>query len=339
MPVKSRGALGRLRLWLSVWLCNMSQPPARVLLNSFHTDLRLNDSPARRVALNLNPDMFYPVRSFKTISLSTRFSCKLCKYGPGSQNKYVFAHKVSVNRNRYVLGTLERFCLIVTCSYDQNKFSFGEYARPLLLCMQHKDQAPSHPRTSPDHDPGPAAALCLAWCITHLVFEKDSARRRRQITCTCRGYSAVDILGHTLYDPQAVVDAHGGQATLSISSWRSVLYTCQMNVVLPQAVRNFPAPERPLPLPKYIPPPEGTMFTRMKHPGHLDVDLSAGDRETLVICYDIMIPSPITPRKTPHDLTIKTRSLVPGGTLKFQPSRCLAYPLLQRASGEANQKH
>lgn len=65
----------------------------------------------------------------------------------------------------------------MTCSYDQHKFSFGEHTRliSLPLCMQHKDQAPCHPRTSQDRDPGPVAALCSAWRITHLVFEKDSA--------------------------------------------------------------------------------------------------------------------------------------------------------------------
>ncbi|KAF8434817.1 hypothetical protein L210DRAFT_3552434 [Boletus edulis BED1] len=48
------------------------------------------------------------------------------------------------------------------------------------------------------------------------------------------GVQVLDILGHTLYNPHAVVDAHGGKATLSISSWSA-------------AVRNLPDPDRPLP--------------------------------------------------------------------------------------------
>lgn len=39
------------------------------------------------------------------------------------------------------------------------------------------------------------------------------------------------------------------------------------------------------------------MFTRTEHPVHRDVDLNAGEYETEVTCYGIMISSPITPPK------------------------------------------
>lgn len=48
------------------------------------------------------------------------------------------------------------------------------------------------------------------------------------------GVQVLGILGRTLYDP-----AHGGKATLSISSWRSVLYTCRTNVFLCLIPRFF----------------------------------------------------------------------------------------------------
>ena len=76
-------------------------------------------------------------------------------------------------------------------------------------------------------------------------------------------------------------------------------------VSFPQAVRYLLAPDRPLPLPKHI-PSLGSIdipkFTRTEHPVHRNVDLNAGERETEVICYGIMIPSPIKHTKPPDDL-------------------------------------
>ena len=154
----------------------------------------------------------------------------------------------------------------------------------------------------------------------HLVFEKDSAvyAATRDANVKLRllpaGVEVLNILGHTLYDPRAVVDAHGRKVTLSVSSWHAASYACRWTngfvshtPFLPQAVRNLPAPDRPLPPPKYIPLPgdiSTSMSTRTEHSICRNGDLNAGGRGTEVVCHIIMIPSPITPLQTPRHLTI-----------------------------------
>lgn len=55
-------------------------------------------------------------------------------------------------------------------------------------------------------------ALCSAWRINHLVLEKDSAgyaaTRAADVKSRVLAMSVqvLDVLGHTLYDPQTVVD-------------------------------------------------------------------------------------------------------------------------------------
>lgn len=70
------------------------------------------------------------------------------------------------------------------------------------------------------------------------------------------------------------------RGTLHLSSkWVHASYA----PVLPQAVRNLPGPDRPLPPPKHIPSLGGTdiipMFTRTEYPVQRDVDLNARGRE------------------------------------------------------------
>ncbi|KAN0085951.1 hypothetical protein V8E55_007085 [Tylopilus felleus] len=90
-------------------------------------------------------------------------------------------------------------------------------------------------------------ALCSAWHITHLVFDKDNA-----------AYAAVR---------DAVVKSRGcrgGSGTRYPGPY--------------VAVRYLLAPDRPLPLPKHI-PSLGSIdipkFTRTEHPVHRNVDLNA----------------------------------------------------------------
>ena len=77
---------------------------------------------------------------------------------------------------------------------------------------------------------------------------------------------------------------------------------CVSYPVSSSGCQEFPGSRASSPAPKHIPPPRVQIFrffTRTKHPVRLDVDLNAGDRETEIIYYGIMIPSPITPPKTP----------------------------------------
>lgn len=95
------------------------------------------------------------------------------------------------------------------------------------------------------------------------------------------GVQALHILGHTYFT----------------SVWVCTSYSPS----LPQAARKIPAPDRPLPPPKHIPPPGDTdipMFSRPEYSVNRHVALNAVGRETEVICYGIMIPSPITPLMT-----------------------------------------
>lgn len=70
--------------------------------------------------------------------------------------------------------------------------------------------------------------LWKSWGITHLIFEKDTAGygavRDAEIKnlATTAGINVIDILGHTLYDPEAIVKANGGKATMSATAWHAV---------------------------------------------------------------------------------------------------------------------
>lgn len=70
--------------------------------------------------------------------------------------------------------------------------------------------------------------LWKAWNITHLIFEKDTAGygairdAEIRVLAANTGINVTDVLGHTLYDPVAIVNAHGGKATMSATAWHAV---------------------------------------------------------------------------------------------------------------------
>jgi len=70
--------------------------------------------------------------------------------------------------------------------------------------------------------------LFKEWNISHLVYEKDTAGYAAIRDCRINelasqaGIEVLSILGHTLYDPELVVKANGGKATMSLASWHAV---------------------------------------------------------------------------------------------------------------------
>ncbi|TFK71886.1 Cryptochrome/photolyase FAD-binding domain-containing protein [Pluteus cervinus] len=123
------------------------------------------------------------------------------------------------------------------------------------------------------------------WGISHLVYEKDTsgcaAVRDRQIKSLASqlGIKVLKVLGHTLYEPEGVVKASGGNPTLYLSSWHS-------------AVKALPPPPRPLPALERLPPPGDTAFhgamrgaPRDTNRGTVDVDLNQADRISSVACF------------------------------------------------------
>ncbi|KAH7926248.1 hypothetical protein BV22DRAFT_1104439 [Leucogyrophana mollusca] len=218
----------------------MSSLQARVLY-WFRTDLRLHDSPALHAALGLNPEVFYPIWTWDP--------------------QYVFAHRVGVNRLSFLLEGMQDLSLSLTACNPKTKL--------------HVVRGP--PQTV-------VPALCKAWNITHLVYEKDTAGyaavRDAEVkaSVTKAGVQVVDVLGHSLYDPQAIVDQNKGNPTMSISSWIT-------------ASNKLPAPSRPLLPPPSLPPPGNTTlipFSRKDHPVANGVDVNEDDRETVVTCYDTL---------------------------------------------------
>ncbi|KAH7915052.1 FAD binding domain of DNA photolyase-domain-containing protein [Hygrophoropsis aurantiaca] len=219
---------------------SQSKLPPRVLY-WFRTDLRLHDSPALHAALELKPEFFYPIWTWDP--------------------QYVFAHKVGVNRCNFLLESIENLSFSLTACNPKAKL--------------HVVRGP--PQTV-------IPALCKAWNITHLVYEKDTAGyaavRDAEIKAYVlkEGIEVIDILGHTLYDPQAIIELNGGKPTMSISSWSA-------------AAKKLSSPSRPLPPPDKLPSP-GDMplagFSREDHPVMTGVDLNEAYRVSATTCFDTM---------------------------------------------------
>ncbi|KAF7972152.1 hypothetical protein HWV62_11133 [Athelia sp. TMB] len=121
--------------------------------------------------------------------------------------------------------------------------------------------------------------LWKAWKITHLVFEKDtagySAIRDKQIKdlATEAKIEVLEVLGHTLYDPEAVVKAHGGKATMSAAAWHS-------------AAQKLPEPVRPSPAPNVIPPPGNISLPEFSYFEDRPVDLNIETRVSHITVYN-----------------------------------------------------
>lgn len=71
-------------------------------------------------------------------------------------------------------------------------------------------------------------ALWKEWKISHLVFEKDTAgyavERDARIIRLARsaGVTVLNVMGHSLYDPELVVKANKGKSTMSVTTWHAV---------------------------------------------------------------------------------------------------------------------
>jgi cryptochrome len=71
-------------------------------------------------------------------------------------------------------------------------------------------------------------SLFEQWKISHLVFEKDTAgyaaARDAKVkdAASKANVEVLEILGHTLYDPELVVKANGGKGPTSLSVWNKV---------------------------------------------------------------------------------------------------------------------
>lgn len=146
--------------------------------------------------------------------------------------------------------------------------------------------------------------LFKEWGITHLVYEKDTsgyaARRDHQINTLASQaeIKVLAVLGHTLYDPEAVVKANGGKPTMSLTSWRAVgvvylrftlttVFSTALSIS--QATKKLPPPSRPLPAPETIPSPGrtelSTNFIAACPTPHPLTDLNAQVRIGGVTCY------------------------------------------------------
>uniref|UniRef100_A0A0W0FWC1 Photolyase/cryptochrome alpha/beta domain-containing protein n=1 Tax=Moniliophthora roreri TaxID=221103 RepID=A0A0W0FWC1_MONRR len=215
----------------------MSKP--RVLY-WFRTDLRLHSSPALHAALSLQPEVLYPIWTWDP--------------------EYVYAHRVGVNRFNFLLESIHDLSRSLTVCNSKSK----------LHVVRGKPQAI-------------IPALIKEWRISHLVYEKDTAGyaciRDAEIKriVSEAGVEVVDVLGHTLYDPEQVVKSNGGKATLSLSSWHS-------------AVKKLQEPPRPLPAPKSLPPPGDTTISDLNVSDHSkrasgDVDINEETRLSQVTCY------------------------------------------------------
>lgn len=180
----------------------------RLFPQGFRTDLRLHDSPALKAALDLEPECLWPIFTWDP--------------------HYVYRVKGGTNRWQYLLDCQNDLSASITKLNPESKLFVLREAPQTLL-----------PR------------LFKAWRVTHLVFEKDTdayARARDAAVVASAEKAGVEVItrsGRTLWDSDALVRAHGGKPTMSITQ-------------LQAAGNKLGAVARPIPAPETLPDPGAT---------------------------------------------------------------------------------
>ncbi|MCJ1465110.1 hypothetical protein MMC07_003726 [Pseudocyphellaria aurata] len=186
----------------------------------FRTDLRLHDSPALKAALDLKPECLYPVWCWDP--------------------HYVYRARVGPNRWQYLYMLMQDNFFRLDCQSDLSESITKLNPKSKLFVVREAPQTV-------------LVKLFRAWKISHLVFEKDTdayARSRDEKIMEIAKEAGVKVItkvGRTLYDPDELVRANGGNPTMSITQVQN-------------ASKKLPDIPRPIPTPKSIPDPGNTSF-------------------------------------------------------------------------------
>lgn len=181
------------------------------MLYWFRTDLRIHDSPALHAALALKPTVFIPIWTWDP--------------------HYVYRARVGPNRFKFLLE----------CQNDLSQSLKKLNSKQKLHVIREAPQ-------------NVIPKLIQKWKITHLVFEKDTdayARARDdEVAAKVKelglGVEVIREMGRTLFDPDDIVKAHGGEPTMS------------MNQLLAAAKKvNGGKPKKPVETPTSLPDPLG----------------------------------------------------------------------------------
>lgn len=170
--------------------------------------MRLHDSPALQAALDLDPECLWPIFTWDP--------------------HYVYRVKGGTNRWQYLLDCQQDLSASLTKLNPNSK----------LLVLREGPQT-LLPR------------LFHAWNVTHLVFERDTdayARDRDAAVLASAHKAGVEVItraGRTLWDSDALVRAHGGKPTMTITQ-------------LQAAGHKLGPIAQPLPAPTHLPAPGDT---------------------------------------------------------------------------------
>lgn len=146
----------------------------------FRTDLRLHDSPALKAALDLKPEVLYPIWCW--------------------DSQYVYRSRVGVNRWQFLLDCQEDVSKSITKLNKKNKLFVLREPAVTLLPKLFKAWKISHLVFEKDTDP--------------YARERDAEVMKHAKEA---GVTVIVKSGRTLWDSDEIVKANGGNATMSMS--------------------------------------------------------------------------------------------------------------------------
>lgn len=209
----------------------------------FRTDLRLHDSPALQAALDLQPAVLWPIFTFDPHYIA--------RHDQGSTNRWQF---------------------LLDCQNDLSKSITKINPKSRLFVLREAPQTL-------------LPKLFAAWRVTHVVFEKDTdsyALDRDKVITKAAKDAGVDVVvrtGRTLWDPDELVKANGGDPTMTITQLRKA--GCTVGAI-----------PRPIKSPETLPDP-GEMPLEFDHTS--DIAGPNGD-----FAVETMDELKLPPATTPH---------------------------------------
>ena len=151
----------------------------------FRTDLRLHDSPALKAALDLSPEVLYPVWTFDP--------------------HYVFRARVGPNRFQFLFDCQNNLSENITKLNKKSKLFLIREAPQTVLPKLFKAWKISHLVFEKDTD----------------AYAKQRDEKVKELAKKA-GVEVVVRSGRTLYDSDELVEANGGHPTMSIGQVQKV---------------------------------------------------------------------------------------------------------------------
>ncbi|KAK6434561.1 hypothetical protein LTR95_009260 [Oleoguttula sp. CCFEE 5521] len=167
--------------WLSILVAKPSptMPSPRVIY-WFRTDLRLHDSPALKAALDLSPEVLFPIWCW--------------------DSHYVYRARCGVNRWQFLLDCMNNVSASITQLNKKSQLYVLREPAVTILPKLFKAWRITHLVYEKDTDA--------------YARERDVEVRRLAKEA---GVEVVERMGRTLWDPDELVKANGGKPTMSIT--------------------------------------------------------------------------------------------------------------------------